>query len=126
MGAGFLITDLVACSRTSKVLDLPVADNAIRIPVSSFTSDQFRIVRPIGWFYDIAVRKNASDEYEALLLECTHQQNQLIASQYGFMCVLHGSRFNLDGQVVKGPAERDLKRFITRTDQGHVIIQLKS
>jgi Rieske Fe-S protein len=126
MGAGFLITDLVACGTTSKVLKLPIADNTVRMPVLLFTSEQFQIVRPEGWFYDIAVRKNSAGEYEALLLECTHQQNQLIVSQNGFKCMLHGSQFNLDGQVVKGPAERALKRFFTHTDQGQVIIQLKS
>lgn len=126
MGAGFVITDLLACSPTSKVLKLPVSENTVRIPVTSFTSEQFQIVRPEGWFYDIAVRKNTAGEYEALLLECTHQQNQLIVIQNGFKCILHGSQFNLEGQVVKGPAEQALKRFLTHNDQGQVIIQLKS
>ena len=126
MGAGILMTDLLACSPTSKVIRLPVTDNVVRLPVTSFTSGQFQIIRPEGWFYDIAVRKNNEDEYEALLLECTHQQNQLIVNQNGFKCILHGSQFDLDGRVVKGPAERALTRFFTRTDQGQVIIQLKS
>jgi Rieske Fe-S protein len=125
-GAGFLIKDLIACSPTSKVLKLPISENTVRMPLTSFTTEQLQIVRPDGWFYDIAVRKSSEEEYEALLLQCTHQQNQLIANQNGFICTLHGSRFNLEGQVVKGPAERPLKRFPVHSEQGQVIIQLKS
>jgi Rieske Fe-S protein len=125
-GAGFLISDLTACSPSSKVMKLPIAENAVRIPVSAFATEPFQIVRPDGWFYDIAVRKNSTDQYEALLLECTHQQNQLIANPTGFRCTLHGSEFNLNGQVVKGPAEQSLKKFTTLLDQGQVVIKLKS
>jgi Rieske Fe-S protein len=59
-------------------------------------------------------------------MECTHQQNQLIAIPNGFKCNLHGSQFNLEGQVVKGPAERPLKKYKTSMDQGQLVIQLKS
>ncbi|HEY2648978.1 MAG TPA: Rieske (2Fe-2S) protein [Puia sp.] len=125
-GAGFLISDLIACSPASKVLKLPVSENTVRIPSTAFVNESLQIVRPEGWFYDIAVRKSSANDFEALLLECTHQQNQLIVSQNGYQCMLHGSKFNLEGQVVKGPAERGLKRFATRVDQGQVVIQLKS
>jgi Rieske Fe-S protein len=125
-GAGFLISDLVACSPSSKVLKLPVSGNTVRVPLTAFAAEQIQIVRPEGWFYDIAIRKTSAGEYEALLLECTHQQNQLIVNQNGFKCMLHGSQFNLDGQVVKGPAEQPLKRYSTSQDQGQIIVQLKS
>jgi Rieske Fe-S protein len=125
-GAGFLISDLIACSPSSKVLKLPVSENTVRIPATAFVNESLQIVRPEGWFYDIAIRKSSANDFEALLLECTHQQNQLIVSQNGYQCMLHGSKFNLEGQVVKGPAERGLKRFATRVDQGQVVIQLKS
>jgi Rieske Fe-S protein len=125
-GAGFLISDLIACGPSSKVLKLPVSGNAVKVPVTAFATEQIQIVRPEGWIYDIAVRKTSAGEYEALLLECTHQQNQLIVNQNGFKCMLHGSQFNLDGQVVKGPAELPLKRLPARADQGQVVIQIRS
>ncbi len=125
-GAGFLISDLAACSASSKVLKLPISQNAVRLPVTAFASEPVQVIRPEGWLYDIAVRKISVNEYEALLMECTHQQNQLIVNQNGFKCMLHGSQFNLDGQVMKGPAERALKKFPTSMDQGQVVIQLKS
>jgi len=76
--------------------------------------------------YDIAIRKTAPDLYEAILLQCTHQRNQLLPIPKGFICSLHGSKFNLNGDVVKGPAERPLKKFETTMDQGELVIFLKS
>lgn len=125
-GAGILLTELTACGPTSKVTQLPVSLNSVRLPITSFATEQLQIVRPEGWLYNIAVRKIGDNQYETLLLQCTHQQNQLIMNPNGFQCTLHGSLFNTEGQVLKGPAEFPLKRFPTTVDQGQVIIQLKS
>ena len=125
-GAGFLIADLAACSPGTKIIQLPIVQDSVRFPVTAFATESIQIVRPAGWFYDIAVRKIETDHYEALLLECTHQQNQLVVNPNGYKCNLHGSQFNLNGQVVKGPAERALKQFSTSLDKGQVVIQLKS
>lgn len=125
-GAGFLITDLTACSTSAKILQLPIVQDSVRFPASSFATDTIQIIRPAGWFYDIAVRKIENDHFEALLLQCTHQQNQLEVNTNGYKCNLHGSQFSLNGQVVKGPAEHSLKQFSTSLDNGQVVIQLKS
>jgi Rieske Fe-S protein len=125
-GAGFFISDLTACGPSAKIIQLPIIQDTVRFPVTSFATESIQLIRPSGWYFDIAVRKTGTNQFEALLLECTHQQNQLIASDNGYKCNLHGSQFNLDGQVVKGPAERSLKHFSTSLDQGQVVIQLKS
>ncbi len=125
-GAGILITDLIACSPSAKITRLPVNGNAVSLPLTLFTSAPIQIVRPEGWIYDIAVRKISADQYEAIFLQCTHQQNQLLVNSNGYTCTLHGSRFNLEGEVEKGPAEIPLKRFATTVNQAQLIIQLKS
>jgi Rieske Fe-S protein len=125
-GAGFLISDLTACSPYSKIIQLPITHGTVRIPINSFATESIRLVRPEGWYFDIAVRKTGTDQFDALLLECTHQQNQLIMNSNGYKCNLHGSQFNLNGQVLKGPAERALKKFTTSLDQGQLLIQLIS
>ena len=125
-GAGIFISNLTACSPSAQVTKLPITDNTVRFPVTGFAANSLQIIRPEGWYYDIALRKTDAGEYEALLLECTHQQNQLISVPNGFKCTQHGSQFNLDGQVVKGPAERPLKNYKTSIDQGQLVIQLKS
>jgi Rieske Fe-S protein len=125
-GAGFLITDLTACDPVSKVMNLTITDNTVYIPLRAFAKQKIQIVRPQGWFYDIAIRKISAEQYEALLMECTHQRTQLIATGSGFTCPLHGSRFNLEGNVSKGPAERPLKKFTTSLDNEQLIVQLNS
>ncbi len=125
-GAGFLISDLIACSTSVKIIHLPITQDSVRFPLTAFATASIQLVRPEGWFYDIAVRKTGTDQFEAILLECTHQQNQLLMISNGYKCNLHGSQFNLNGQVVKGPAERTLKKFLTSLEQGEVVIQLKS
>jgi nitrite reductase/ring-hydroxylating ferredoxin subunit len=126
IGAGFLMTDLAACSPASQIVHLPVSDNSVRLPLSYFAKHTIQIIRPQGWVYDIAVRKTGNDQYEALFLQCTHQKNQLITDGSGYICTLHGSRFTLDGMVKKGPAEQALKKLPVSGEGTDLIIQLKS
>jgi Rieske Fe-S protein len=122
---GFLLSELAACSPGSKVLKLPVAGNDLQVPLTAF-SGPLLLVRPSGWYYDIAVRKTEEGPYEALLLQCTHQQNQLVITPQGYKCNLHGSQFDENGRVLKGPAERPLKRFDTTLNKDQLIIHLKA
>lgn len=125
-GAGVLISELTACSPSFQVVNLPVTDNAVHLPLSSFSDKAMQLVRPQGWFYDIAVRKLSADQYEALLLECTHQKNQLMVTGKTFFCTLHGSRFDMNGSVLKGPAERPLKKYTTSQSGDQLVIQINS
>ncbi len=125
-GAGLLLSDLTACTPSLKIITLPVTQDTVRLPLTSFAKEPIQIVRPEGWFYNIAIRKSSPDEYEALLMSCTHQQTQLIADSHGFICPLHGSKFNINGQVTKGPAEKALKKYSTGLEQDQLVIQLKS
>lgn len=125
-GAGFLISDLTACSPVFQVIHLPILDNTVRVPLLDFKKSSMQLLRPEGWIYDIAIRKKSTDDYEALLLQCTHQKNQLMAEGNGFICTLHGSRYTLDGQVKKGPAEQTLRKFKTRVESDELVILLGS
>jgi cytochrome b6-f complex iron-sulfur subunit len=40
------------------------------------------------------------------------------------LCPCHGSEFGLDGQNIKGPAKRPLKRYTIRTENSRVVIVL--
>ncbi|HVM88292.1 MAG TPA: Rieske (2Fe-2S) protein [Puia sp.] len=124
-GTGFLFNELASCSTAYQIMEANIVDNAIAIPVDGFAQNPIQFVRPSGWLYDIAVQKKADNTYEALLLQCTHQNNQLVASGHGYNCSLHGSRFNQDGTVTKGPAENALKKYKTSIAENTLVIVLK-
>ncbi len=47
----------------------------------------------------------------ALTVICTHLQCAVRYSGRDFECPCHGSRFTLDGAVIRGPAEAPLKKY---------------
>jgi Rieske Fe-S protein len=57
---------------------------------------------------------------------CTHQQC-IVEHRAGsdrIECPCHGSVFDLEGKVLKGPAEKPLHRFDTSLEEGRVVIDL--
>lgn len=44
----------------------------------------------------------------AISLTCTHLGCSVEERNFGFECPCHSSRYDLDGRILKGPAERDL------------------
>jgi len=125
--AGALLPTLSGCGPAAyKVINTEIHNDQVEIPLAGFTQSPLQLVRPKGWFYSIAVRRKEDNTYSALLLKCTHQDNQLTAATNGYTCSLHGSAFAADGRVTKGPAERPLKEYQVTTDATNLIIHLKA
>ena len=123
VGAGMAIGSLSSCA-TLPIYKTSMADNKISVPVSLFAQSDFQIVQSKGFYYNIGLRKESNGTYSAFLLRCTHADNQLTPTGNGFTCSLHGSAFNKEGQVTKGPAERPLKKYQTETISDQIIIHL--
>jgi cytochrome b6-f complex iron-sulfur subunit len=68
----------------------------------------------------IAVIRRNEDIY-ALDITCTHLGCTVNATSKGFVCPCHGSMFTPRGDVVRGPANRPLKR-LTLEEQGDEIL----
>ena len=125
--AGALLPTLSGCGPAAyKVISTESHNDQIVLPLAGFTQSPLQLVRPQGWLYSIAVRKKEDNTYSALLLKCTHQDNQLTAASNGYTCSLHGSAFNTAGRVTKGPAERPLKEYAVTTDATNLTIHLTS
>ena len=62
------------------------------------------------------------DQLLAVDLTCTHLGCTVTGTSDGFACPCHGSRFASDGEVVRGPSTRCLKRLAVeqREDRIHV------
>ncbi len=125
LAAGYFLPELSGCSPVKfTTLNTDIINHQITIPVSSFAATNLQLVRPKGWYYNIAVQKKDNGNYSALLLQCTHQENQLTPNGNGFHCSLHGSDFDKDGNVRKGPAEHHLEEYKTFTDNNNLIIEI--
>ena len=118
--------DLASCSpATGKNVFKPVIiDNKIEVPISIFDSNPFQVISPDKFLYEIAIENKGNDSYRALLLRCTHQDNQLTNTGNGFTCSLHGSRFDKEGNVLKGPAETVLQQLKTQIIKTSLLIHL--
>ena len=64
-----------------------------------------------GFDGTILLVKGECGEYRALDATCTHRGCQVRRSGSGMTCPCHGSSYNLDGEVVRGPAQKPLQRY---------------
>lgn len=125
--AGFSIAQFLSCSPAMPVFKTTITNGDLIVPLDLFEKSPLQIVHPAGWYYNVAVQKNDDDDsFTALLLQCTHQENQLTPTGTGYHCSLHGSDFDKQGNVRKGPAELPLHHFKTSVNNSFVIIHIKN
>jgi len=122
-GAGMIAGSLPGCA-TLPVYKAAMANNAVSVPVAIFGATNFQLIQPKNQYYNIGLKKEADGAYTALLLKCTHADNQLMPTGSGYKCDLHGSTFNSEGKVTAGPAERPLKKYKTEIQSDQIIIHL--
>ena len=121
---GFSLTQIIGCATTAPIYKTSITNGDLNVPLNLFEKSPLQIVRPSGWYYDVAVQKNPDNSYTALLLQCTHQENQLIPTGTGYHCSLHGSDFDKRGNVRKGPAEQPLHHFKTSVENNFISIHV--
>lgn len=118
-----MVDFLEACS-TMKSYRAVMNGNEVTVPLNLFDAAPLQLVSPKSYAYEIAVRKLPDNTYEALLLRCTHQHNPLTPTGNGYMCTVHGSQFDKDGNVKKGPAATHLLQLKTEIQQSNLIIHV--
>ena len=68
---------------------------------------------------------SGADGFTALSLVCTHLGCTVETAENGFRCPCHGSRYDAQGNVQKGPARQALKRLkVEVSAQGRVLVHL--
>ncbi len=102
--AAALLFGFLGAMRLPKAAVLPSPSKKFRIRLpASLDSGQAYI--PPG--RSVAIYKEAGGVF-AISTVCTHLGCIVKASEKGFDCPCHGSKFNKDGSVVKGPAPKSL------------------
>lgn len=64
----------------------------------------------------------SGDDVYALSLVCTHLGCIVSVSPTGLFCPCHGSSFSLAGEVLRGPATRNLDRLEVRREGDDVVV----
>jgi len=74
-----------------------------------------------------AVIRPTPEGFEAYSLVCPHLGCLVEPRKDGYYCPCHGSRFELDGTVIKGPASDPLLGLELRiSDEGHLLLDTSS
>ncbi|GAB4289850.1 MAG: hypothetical protein Kow0090_02750 [Myxococcota bacterium] len=66
-------------------------------------------------------------EVKGLSSNCTHQKCDLKYNKQSqkIECQCHGSKFDTDGKVLNGPAEKDLRNYSARLDGERIILEIE-
>ncbi len=129
IGAAWL---LQGCSSHKYLTNVVVKDNKLVVKRSEFIllkkektiEQKFLIIKPESLSFPIAIYKISNNEYKACYLQCTHQGCELSPHETMMVCPCHGAEFNTKGEVTNGPAETNLKSFLTSIDNENIYIQL--
>ena len=78
-----------------------------------------------GMEHPVFVHATQQGKYTALLVRCTHQGCQPDPIGDRFVCPCHGSEFDLEGAVLRGPAERSLPRYRVAREGEDVVVTLQ-
>jgi len=123
-GMSLMSTLLSSCSSIN-VYKTTIQTNTIEIPVSELLPEEnSKIIRTDAKHRDILLVRKPDNTFHALLMQCTHFDNALVANKKGLICNMHGSGFTFDGAVKNGPASRALKKFPVTIQNEKFIIQL--
>jgi Rieske Fe-S protein len=105
---------------------VPVSGGRVRLSLAGFPDlarpDGAIRILPDGMTDPIYVLARADDQFGALSPICTHRGCTVDVQGDRLVCPCHGSTYDRDGRVLKGPAQRALTRYpVTRSGDDLVI-----
>jgi Rieske Fe-S protein len=122
---GLTFTQLTSCS-SLPIYKTNLAQKKVDVPATVFVESNLVIVRDLQVPFDILLVKKSDEEYKAIYMKCSHQENPVTATKTGLFCSSHGSRFDLDGKVLNEPALEPLKKYKTEVKDNITSIDLNS
>lgn len=106
------------------VIKTNVTNKSIRIDESDLVEGYRWIIRTKELDYDLLLVRQNAGGYHCLPMKCTHQDYPLTLAGNALVCNNHGSRFDLEGHVMKDPAIKSLQKFSVNKNQTQITITL--
>lgn len=128
IGGAAAATALPACASLVATPVTPV-NGEVRLSIRNFAQLEqpggWLRLRPSGGSELIVVLALEGGRYAALSPICTHLQCTVNVEGPRLVCPCHGSTYDREGQVLRGPAQRALTRFpTTLSPEGELVIRL--
>lgn len=99
-------------------------DRELIVSKASIAKQQYVLLKHPEQSQPICLIKTGVDQYTAILMSCTHQKCTTQVADSHIICPCHGARFSHKGEVLRGPAERDLTTYKTRISGDEIFIAL--
>ena len=123
---------LQSCISTNYFAKYTLSNNQISVSKSEFinidkkksTRRKHVLIKTDKFNFPICIYKISNENYSAILMECTHKSCELQPHGDYLICPCHGSEFTNQGIVQNPPAEHNLQKFVIKTDNENIYIQL--
>jgi cytochrome b6-f complex iron-sulfur subunit len=119
---------LVSACASLATRPVPVSDGHVRLVLAEHPElaapDGALKILPTGAVDPIYVMRLGSDQFAVLSPICTHQGCTVDIQGARLVCPCHGSTYDREGRVLRGPAERPLSRFTATVSGGVLVIDM--
>jgi len=125
-GAGLMVGGCVAMVTHP----VPVSAGRVRLSLSSYPElakpDGAIKILPAAAEDPIFVLATGTNEFRAISPICTHRGCTVDVNGARLVCPCHGSTYNREGKVLRGPAERALTTYPVTRDGDTLVIQVST
>lgn len=124
IGGGVLLSMMSSCTSSLSVIKATQNNMKVTVAESEMMKSDVKVVSIKNFDYNVFLKKNSDGSYLALAMLCTHAGNPLVKTGEKLYCSLHGSEFDKNGNVLKGPAEKSLAHLPVVNNNGTLEITL--
>lgn len=105
---------LEGCASSAK--GMAVSNGRLEVPVETLGREGRAVVKAAGLAHPLLLVRRADGSCAALELNCPHKNGPLKEKQGRLVCAWHGSTFDLEGRLLKGPSTIGLKTYPVEAD----------
>ena len=128
--ACLLAGGLVAACASLAARPVPVSDGRVRLVLAEHPEltrpDGAMKILPHGATNPLYVLRLESGQFAVLSPICTHQGCTVDIQGPRLVCPCHGSTYDRQGRVLRGPAERALSQYVVSLADGILVIDVGS